>query len=154
MNPRACAVGSGQRGRAARYGLAMDVSWRAPFTSTEVNALHAECFATQVDIDEEWDWLALCERHSLGWCSAREAGALVGFLNVPWDGLAHAWIQDVMVARSARHSGVGTQLVSFARERAREAGCEWLHVDFEDDLGPFYLGACGFAPAQAGLIRL
>ena len=153
MNREAWAVGSGS-GAAAVYGLRMDISWRAPFTSSEVNALHAECFGTRVYADDEWDWKALCERYSLGWCSARAAGALVGFVNVPWDGLTHAWIQDLMVARTARRSGVGTDLVACARERAREAGCEWLHVDFEDDLAPFYLGACGFAPARAGLIRL
>jgi GNAT superfamily N-acetyltransferase len=132
----------------------MDISWRAPFTSTEVNALHAACFESRLYGDDEWDWKALCERHSLGWCAAREAGALVGFVNVPWDGFTHAWIQDLMVAQAARRSGVGTHLVSLARERAREAGCEWLHVDFEDDLAPFYLGACGFTATRAGLIRL
>ena len=50
--------------------------------------------------------------------------------------------------------GVGTRLVALAAERAREAGCEWLHVDFEDGLGTFYFGACGFRPTNAGLIAL
>ena len=31
---------------------------------------------------------------------------------------------------------------------ARAAGCEWLHVDFEDHLRPFYFGSCGFTPDQ------
>jgi hypothetical protein len=39
-------------------------------------------------------------------------------------------------------------------EGARAAGCEWLHVDFEDHLRRFYLGACGFTPTNAGLIEL
>ncbi len=34
--------------------------------------------------------------------------------------------------------------------RPRRAGCEWLHVDFDDDLAPFYLQACGFQPTPAG----
>jgi hypothetical protein len=29
---------------------------------------------------------------------------------------------------------------------ARSAGCEWLHVDFEDYLRPFYFGTSGFSP--------
>ncbi len=29
--------------------------------------------------------------------------------------------------------------------------CEWLYVDFDDDLAPFYVKACGFDPTQAGL---
>ena len=115
----------------------MEIAWRAPFTSAEVNALHAECFETSLFSDEEWDWKRLCEAHSLGWVSARRSGALVGFVNVLWDGLTHAWIQDVMVSRTTRHAGVGTQLVAMAQEQAREAGCEWLHVDFEEHLAPF-----------------
>jgi hypothetical protein len=35
-----------------------------------------------------------------------------------------------------------------------EAGCEYSHVDFEDHLRPFYFGACGFAPTNAGLLSL
>jgi hypothetical protein len=29
-----------------------------------------------------------------------------------------------------------------------------LHVDFDDELDPFYFGACGFIPTRAGLLRL
>jgi hypothetical protein len=34
------------------------------------------------------------------------------------------------------------------------AGCEWLHVDFDDDLRGFYFDACGFVPTNAGLLSL
>jgi GNAT superfamily N-acetyltransferase len=37
-----------------------------------------------------------------------------GFVNVLWDGLVDAWLQDTMVARTARHRGVGTELVAVA----------------------------------------
>jgi len=131
------------------------VRWRDPVTSTEVNALHAEAFATRVFSDREWDWHALLERHSLGWVAARDsAGALVGFVNVLWDGSVHAWLQDTMVAAAARHQGLATRLVEVAREQAKAAGCEYLHVDFDDDLRDFYYGACGFVPTNAGLIEL
>ena len=128
--------------------------WREAFTSREANALHAEAFATRVFADAEWDWRRQVEDHSLGWVTARRAGALVGFVNVLWDGVVHAWIQDVMVASAARGQGVGTRLVGVATERARAAGCEWLHVDFDDDLRGFYYDACGFRPTNAGLIEL
>jgi hypothetical protein len=49
---------------------------------------------------------------------------------------------------------VGTGLVAEAVRQARAAGCEWLHVDFEAHLRPFYVGSCGFRPANAGLIAL
>ena len=135
--------------------MAISYEWRGAFTSAEANALHAEAFGTRVFADEEWDWRALVAAHSLGWVVARdEDGGLVGFVNVIWDGLVHAWIQDVMVASRTGRRGIGTTLVATARDGARAAGCEWLHVDFDDDLRDFYFGACGFRPTTAGLIQL
>ncbi len=132
----------------------MDITWRGEFTSEEANRLHAEAFGTRVHTAAEWDWRALVARHSLGWVTARDGDRLVGFANVLWDGLVHAWVQDVMVAADARHAGIGRRVVASARDGARAAGCEWLHVDFDDDLAPFYLEACGFRPARAGLMAL
>jgi GNAT superfamily N-acetyltransferase len=128
--------------------------WRGTFTNEEVNALHAEAFETRLFDETEWNWVDITARHSLGWVTARNDGDLVGFVNVIWDGLVHAWIQDVMVAISVRHRGVGVALVNAARDGAREAGCEWLHVDFDDDLRRFYYDACGFQPSNAGLMSL
>src|SRR5215210_6481239 len=125
--------------------------WRGEFGNAQFHLLHGEAFATRVFDD---DWVALTADHSLGWVTAKDDGQLVGFVNVMWDGLVHAWLQDVMVARSHRGNGVATQLVTIAREHAAEAGCEWLHVDFDDDLKPFYFEACGFQPTNAGLIPL
>jgi GNAT superfamily N-acetyltransferase len=58
------------------------------------------------------------------------------------------------VARAARHRGIGTELVGVAAREARAAGCEWLHVDFDAHLRPFYFEACGFRPTNASLIEL
>jgi GNAT superfamily N-acetyltransferase len=134
--------------------MAISFKWRGEFTNDEVNALHAEAFGTRVFDESEWDWIGLTSRHSLGWVVARDGADLVGFVNVLWDGLVHAWLQDTMVASAARGRGVGTELVARARDAARAAGCEYLHVDFDDHLRPFYLGACGFAPTSAGLMTL
>jgi hypothetical protein len=41
-----------------------------------------------------------------------------------------------------------------ARDGARAAGCEGLHVDFADELAACYLDASGFRPARAGLLQL
>ena len=135
----------------------MEIQWHGPFSSSEVNRLHAEAFGTRVFSDDESNWRAQVESHSLGWVTARAAGAtgtLAGFVNVVGDGGVHAWLQDVIVAAAHRHEGVGRRLVEAAREGARAAGCEWLHGDFTDELAPFYLDACGFAPARAGLMAL
>ena len=132
--------------------MAVTYEWRGEFVNREVNELHSHAFETRVFDDSEWNWRLLVEQHSLGWVVARDGGRLVGFVNVVWDGLVHAWLQDTMVA--TRGEGIGTRLVALARDRARDAGCEWLHVDFDEHLRPFYFGACGFTPTTAGLIAL
>jgi GNAT superfamily N-acetyltransferase len=134
--------------------VAVTYRWRGSFGNDEVNALHAEAFGTRVFAADEWDWVELTARHSLGWVVARDGDLLVGFVNVLWDGLVHAWLQDTMVASGARGRSVGTELVAHATDGARRAGCEWLHVDFDEHLRPFYLDACGFTPTHAGLIAL
>ncbi|EFE64883.1 kasugamycin acetyltransferase [Streptomyces viridosporus ATCC 14672] len=62
------------------------------------------------------------------------------------------WMRTV--ARPFSRSGIGAELIAEAARQAREAGCEWLHVDFEDDLRSLYFDACGFKPTTAGLIAL
>jgi GNAT superfamily N-acetyltransferase len=132
----------------------VEIQWRGPFTSREANQLHAEAFGARVFSDTEWNWHEQVAAHSLGWVTARDGDPLVGFADVAWDGEVHAWLQDVMVAADSRHRGVGRRLVESARNGARAAGCDWLHVDFSDDLASFYLDACGFQPTRAGLMAL
>ncbi len=129
-------------------------AWRGAFTNAEVNSLHAEAFETRVFDESEWNWCELTARHSLGWVTARHGEELVGFANVLWDGLVHAWIQDVMVAASARRQRIGVRLVQTARDEAARAGCDFLHVDFEERLRRFYIDECGFSAVNGGLLRL
>jgi GNAT superfamily N-acetyltransferase len=124
--------------------------WRGPFTSSEAGALHEEAFGGGGGAD----WRAQVERHSLGWVCARDGGDLAGFVNVAWDGGVHAFILDTVVAAGTRRRGIGAGLVAVAVREARRAGCEWLHVDFDEHLRPFYVSGCGFTPAPAGLIAL
>jgi GNAT superfamily N-acetyltransferase len=131
--------------------MAIRYEWRGEFDNAELNRLHAEGFEHRV-LDD--DWRAQVERHSLGWACAWEGDELVGFVNVPWDGAVHAFILDTLVTARVRRQGVGQALVALAVAQARKAKCEWVHVDFEDHLRPFYFDACGFVPTNAGLIAL
>jgi GNAT superfamily N-acetyltransferase len=135
----------------AYRGAVISYQWRGEFASAEVEALHAAGFGRA---PAGHDWRARVERHSLGWVCARHSAGLAGFVNVAWDGGGHAFLLDTVVAGPLRRQGVGTRLVQVAAGEASAAGCEWLHVDFEDHLGPFYFGVCGFQPTNAGLIRL
>ena len=90
---------------------------------------------------------------SLAYCAAFGGGALVGFVNVAGDGALHAFLLDPTVHPAHRRQGIGLALVRAAARAAADRGAEWLHVDFEPHLAPFY-AAAGFRPTQAGLIRL
>jgi GNAT superfamily N-acetyltransferase len=125
--------------------------WRGAVANAELNALHAEGFGTALRDD---DWWAQVSGHSLGWVCARDGSALVGFVNVAWDGGAHAFILDTLVTAAVRRRGVGTRLVGAGAVSARAAGCEWLHVDFGAELAAFYFGGCQFTPTPAGVIAL
>jgi GNAT superfamily N-acetyltransferase len=91
--------------------------------------------------------------HSLTHFAAYVGSDLVGFVNVAWDGGQHAFLLDPTVRPDYWHRGIGTQLVRAAAKAAAARGAEWLHVDYEEALEPFYRAA-GFEPTRAGLIRL
>ncbi|CAL9610953.1 GNAT family N-acetyltransferase [Streptomyces sp. enrichment culture] len=131
--------------------MTITYEWRGDIDNAALNALHAEGFGHPAGVT---DWRERLLRHSLGWVCAREDGTLIGFVNVAWDGGAHAFLLDTVVARHRRGSGVGAALVATAAEGARAARCAWLHVDFEEHLTGFYLDACGFRSTAAGLIAL
>jgi len=132
--------------------MSVSYEWRGEFGNAAVSALHRAGFGGRGGDDD--DWRGQVERHSLGWVCAWQDRELAGFVNVAWDGGVHAFILDTVVAAGARRRGIGTGLVAVATEHARAAGCEWLHVDFEDHLAGFYFRACGFTPTSAGLIAL
>ena len=119
-----------------------------PVTNEDLNALRRAAWTDVGDLD----WGPILRR-SLGWVCATDADRLVGFVNVGWDGGAHAFLLDTTVHPGHQRRGIGRALVAEAAAMARERGAEWLHADFEDELGPFYRG-CGFSPTAAGLLDL
>jgi hypothetical protein len=124
--------------------------WRSEVSDSEVNALTASYGGRSED-----GWWDRVRPHSLGWVTARiEDGALVGFANVAWDGADHAFLLDPKARADQQHCGIGTEVVRVATSHARDAGCEWMHVDFEPHLAAFYFDACEFRPTSAGLIHL
>ena len=128
----------------------ISLTWRGDISDAEVNELTAS-YGGQTAVG----WWDSIRPHSLGWVTARlPDGRAVGFANVAWDGGDHAFLLDPKVHADHQHHGIGTALVAMATDRAHAQGCEWLHVDFRDELAPFYFEACGFTPTAAGLIHL
>lgn len=131
--------------------MPLTLEWRGTLSDGELDRLHDQGFAHP---PTGMGRSAQLNRHSLGSVCARDQAGLVGFVKVAWDGGVHAFLLDTLATCRAQRQGVGTARVVRAVEKARAAGCEWLPVDFDEGLGPFYLQACGFAPTPAGLLRL
>jgi len=124
--------------------------WRGSLTDAEMVGLVRAHGGRPV---QGW-WDQICA-YSLGWVTARaDDGTVIGFVNVAWDGGDHAVLLDTKAHSVFQHKGIGTRLVEIAARNAKAAGCEWLHVDFNPGLGPFYFDACGFRSTPAGLIHL
>ena len=90
---------------------------------------------------------------SLAHVGAMDGKALIGFVNVAWDGGLHGFILDTSVHRDYQRQGIALRLLERAAEVARQRGVAWLHVDFEPHLEGLYRKA-GFGATAAGLMRL
>ncbi|PNY81726.1 GNAT family N-acetyltransferase [Deinococcus koreensis] len=123
---------------------------RAPIDFTALGRLRQAAWGGSSD--GGW-WRPVLER-SLTWVTAHQGDALVGFVNVVWDGGVHAFLLDTTVHPAYQQRSIGRELVRRAARAAREhGGLEWLHVDYEPHLSGFYEG-CGFTPTPAGLLKL
>jgi ribosomal protein S18 acetylase RimI-like enzyme len=124
--------------------------WRGALTDEEMVDLVSSYGVTPVP-----GWWDQIRPHSFGWVTARLGdGTVVGFVNVVTDGGDHAFLIDSKTRGAYQRQRIGTRVVKFAVEHAKAAGCEWLHVDFDPQLRPFYFDACGFEAVDAGLVHL
>lgn len=119
-----------------------------PVTNQDLNALFANAWPNH----NTGDFTPTLKK-SLGYICAYQGDRLVGFVNVAWDGGQHAFLLDTTVHQDMQRQGIGLELVRRAENLAREAGLEWLHVDYEAHLNEFYK-KCGFKNTTAGLIKL
>ncbi len=125
---------------------------RFPVDDEVLTNLHAKAFGGIAG--QAAPWAQRLERHSVTWVSAFDGDELRGFVHACWDGGAHALLLDTVVDPAHQRRGIGRRLVQMVASEAAAAGCEWLHVDYEPYLSPFYRQACGFKTTEAGLLRL
>jgi GrpB-like predicted nucleotidyltransferase (UPF0157 family)/GNAT superfamily N-acetyltransferase len=123
--------------------------WRAPVPDADIDRLHGEGFGAG---PTDFGWRR-ARPLSLGWVTAEDGEALVGFANVGWDGNQHAFLLDVVVAPDHRRRGIGSAVVRRGVDEAKRADCHWVHVDFVAELADFY-ECCGFRLTTAGILEV
>jgi GNAT superfamily N-acetyltransferase len=119
-----------------------------PVANHELNALFAASWPGHATVD-----FGPILVRSLAYVCAYAGPALIGYVNVAWDGGIHTFLLDTTVHPAWRRQGIGRRLVTRAVEVARRRGMHWLHVDYAPHLDGFYR-TCGFQPTLAGLIAL
>ena len=132
--------------------MRVDRAPQRPADNAALNALFNVGWPSWQKAPDTSDWQPVLAR-SLVYVCAFDADRLSGFVNVAWDGRDHAFLLDTRVDPGFRMRGIGTELVSRAANAARASGCEWLHVDYTEELAKFY-ETCGFKPTVAALLRL
>ena len=130
----------------------VDIQVRFTVDDDALTELHRLAFASPATAVHPW--ANRLQRHSLTWIGAFAGSTLVGFVHACWDGGSHAFVLDTIVHPEHQRRGIGRELVLTAAAEARRAGCQWLHVDYESHLQPFYRDSCGFRPTDAGLLDL
>ena len=81
----------------------------------QLSMLHARAFAGNTT--DVRPWSQRLEKHALTWVGAFDAEQLVGFIQVIWDGGAHAFLLDTAVDPDRRHHGIGANLVNLPVQR-------------------------------------
>ncbi|GAA4528572.1 GNAT family N-acetyltransferase [Brachybacterium paraconglomeratum] len=126
-------------------------AWREAIDDEELSTLHSAAFDLEHGVQP---WSERLERYSLGWITARRGETLTGFCNVITDGGRHAFLLDVVVHPEHQGTGVGRSLVLHAIEKCQSTPVQWLHVDFEADLGDFNMADGLFRRSTAGILKV
>jgi GNAT superfamily N-acetyltransferase len=91
------------------------------------------------------------ERHYAYYTARAVNGKLIGYVSVLSDGIADAFLVDLMVHPEYQGSGLGKELVIRAVNDVKQAGVQCVQVTFDDHLEPFYT-KCGFHIFKGGII--
>jgi predicted N-acetyltransferase YhbS len=119
-----------------------------PLENTALNTLFSSAWGQSNNVDFTAELKA-----AMCYIGAFDGSRLIGFVKLIGDAGVHAFLLNPSVHADYKRRGIGQELVARAVAFAKERGCEWVHVDFEDLLEPFYT-KCGFKPTKAGLIAL
>ena len=124
----------------------MEISEKSIVTDSEINELRA---AVNWDITPGIYNRVLKGVHS--YFVARDNEKLIGFVSVISDGVAEAFLVDMMVHPDYQRKGLGKELILRAVKYSKSLGVQCVHVTFNKDEEQFYR-KCGFHIFSGGVI--
>jgi GNAT superfamily N-acetyltransferase len=83
--------------------------------------------------------------------TARKDGKLIGFIDILSDGIADAFLQDLMVHPDYQNNGIGSEIMKRAIGFIKSKNIKCIQVTFQDHLLSFY-EKFGFYIFKAGII--
>lgn len=99
----------------------------------------------------EGTYRQVLDRHYAYYTVRDRNGNLVAYMSVLSDGVADAFLLDLVVHPQYQHKGIGGRMVRKAVTDMKAAGIQCVHVTFDDHLEPFY-AKCGFHIFRGGII--
>ena len=125
----------------------MDITRDAPVDPKEIEDLREA-----VGWDRsEGTYKEILTRHCTYYTVRNQDGLLVAYISVLSDGVADAFLLDLVVRPQYQHKGIGTRMVRRAITDMKATGIQCVHVTFEDRLEPFY-AQCGLHILKAGIV--
>jgi len=135
------------RGDQAEMDPEPQISRDSPIAPVEIEDLR-----TAVGWDRsEGTYEQILQRHYAYYTARQDRGALVGYVSVLSDGIADAFLVDLIVHPEHHHTGLGSRLVRRAVADMKQAGIQCVQVTFSKHLEPFY-AQCGFHIFGGGII--
>jgi GNAT superfamily N-acetyltransferase len=93
----------------------------------------------------------ILQRHFTYYTVRASDGHLIGYMSILSDGLADAFLLDLMVHPDFQGQGVGRRIVQRAIRDMKDAGIQCVQVTFDEKLRDFYR-KCGFFIFGGGVV--
>ena len=124
-----------------------DINRDGPVEPDEIEDLRASVGWERTD----GTYTEVLRHHFTHYTVRNDNGDLIGYLSVLSDGIADAFLLDLMVHPQHQKCGLGTHLVMRAVADMQAAGIQCVQVTFDENLAPFY-AQCGFHIFGGGII--
>lgn len=118
---------------------------------SELTDIEIENLRTSAGWDNNTGSFSIIKKKLFTYFTARKNNKLIGFIDVLSDGIADAYLQNLVVHPDYQKKGIGSELVKKAINFLQEKNIKCIQVTFNSELETFYK-KFGFYIFRAGII--